>query len=154
MSSIMTKLPNEIIMNIIRMADGGLNTHKTKMNVIFEQIRGVEAIYWYEDDCVPPNLCSNYFPAIDDSEEDDSESEEEDEENEEQYQCMCDNLCGTRLGINVPIACIYQMKEGRPSWENHPDQTWCQTCWDDLKEEMNEEGWVNDDSSDDSSDDD
>ena len=81
MSSIMTKLPNEIIMNIIRMADGGLNTHKNKMNVIFEQIRGVEAIYWYEDDCVPPNLCSNYFPAIDDSEEDDSEEEDDDQDN-------------------------------------------------------------------------
>ena len=148
MSSIMTKLPNNIIMNIIRMADGGLNTHKNKMNVIFEQIIGKRPVHWFEDGCVPPNLCPNYFPAIDDSED----VSDDEEENEEQYQCMCDNLCGTRLGINVPIACIYHINEqGRA---DSKDQTWCQTCWDDLKEEMNEEGWMNDDSSDDSSDDD
>ena len=69
---------------------------------------------------------------------DSSESEDSSEEaNEAQYQYMCDNRCGTRLGINVNIACIFL--------KNDPDkdQTWCQFCWDDLKEKMNEEGWVN-----------
>ena len=48
-------MPNDIIMNIIRMADGGLNTHKSKMASVLRVIKksGVFAddyIETYEDD--------------------------------------------------------------------------------------------------------
>lgn len=34
-----SQLPNDIIMNIIKMADGGLNTHKKKMNHVFKDLQ-------------------------------------------------------------------------------------------------------------------
>jgi len=51
-------LPNDIIMRIIREADGGRNTHKKKMNDIFEQILGTRPIYYYEDG--EGNQCPQY----------------------------------------------------------------------------------------------
>ena len=50
MDNIFALLPNDIIMNIIRQADGGLHKHKLKMNILFLQIRGRHPIYYYKDD--------------------------------------------------------------------------------------------------------
>ena len=99
MSSIMTKLPNNIIMNIIRMADGGLNTHKTNMKSIFEQVIGKRPVHWFEDGCVPPNLCpmflyeggylrdTEYWDTLigNYGENPDSESEEEDDDSDDDW---------------------------------------------------------------------
>tara|TARA_R110000772_G_scaffold114_1_gene578 strand:+ start:49 stop:426 length:378 start_codon:yes stop_codon:yes gene_type:complete len=52
----MPKLPNDIIMNIIRMADGGLNTHKTKMKSIFDQFNLLG-----EDNPIHPSYWENLF---------------------------------------------------------------------------------------------
>jgi hypothetical protein len=48
-------MPNDIIMNIIRMADGGLNTHKSKMASVLSVIKkgkrmADDYIETYEDD--------------------------------------------------------------------------------------------------------
>ena len=48
-------MPNDIIMNIIRMADGGLNTHKSKMATVLRVIKkgrrmADDYIERYEDD--------------------------------------------------------------------------------------------------------
>jgi hypothetical protein len=59
--SIFAQLPNDIIMDIIQIADGGLHTHKTKMKTIFRQIIGTEAVLWYEDGCIPPNTCPMFW---------------------------------------------------------------------------------------------
>jgi hypothetical protein len=37
--SIMAQLPNDLIMNIIRIADGGLHTHKQKLASVLESIK-------------------------------------------------------------------------------------------------------------------
>lgn len=47
----MQGLPNDIIMNIIQLADGGRFEHKKKMRKIFSQITNNEPIYRYEDGC-------------------------------------------------------------------------------------------------------
>ena len=38
MDTIMSNLPNHLIMNIIKLADGGLNTHKSKLKLVFEDL--------------------------------------------------------------------------------------------------------------------
>ena len=43
-------LPNDIIMRIIREADGGHRTHKKKMNDIFEMILGSICDQYCDDD--------------------------------------------------------------------------------------------------------
>ena len=49
--------------------------------------------------------------------------------------CRCENcLCDISEEVNIPIAIIIRKDE---------EQTWCQSCWDDLKECMKEEGWTN-----------
>ena len=45
----MQGLPNDIIMNIIQLADGGRFEHERKMRKIFSQITNNEPIYWYPD---------------------------------------------------------------------------------------------------------
>ena len=57
----MNNLPNDIIMNIIRIADGGKYTHQRKMKSTLNIILNVEPAYYYEDgegrtDC-PMFLC-------------------------------------------------------------------------------------------------
>ena len=49
MNNIFTFLPNDIIMNIIRQADGGLHKHKHKMNHAFLQITGRDPISYFTD---------------------------------------------------------------------------------------------------------
>ena len=65
-------LPNDIIMRIIREADGGHRTHKKKMNDIFEMILGTRPIYYYEDgegiQC-PQFLCEDFDICDEDSDE-------------------------------------------------------------------------------------
>ena len=57
----MENLPHDIIMNIIRIADGGKYTHKRKMKHTFDIIVNNAPVYYYEDgggrkDC-PMFLC-------------------------------------------------------------------------------------------------
>jgi len=47
--SIFSQLPNDLVMDIIKLADGGLTTHKGKFNIILQQIIGQLPIYQYED---------------------------------------------------------------------------------------------------------
>jgi hypothetical protein len=64
MNPIMSLLPNDIIMNIIQIADGGLHTHKKNMKTIFRQVINMEAVFWYEDGCIPPNNCPMYWSEV------------------------------------------------------------------------------------------
>ena len=76
--SIFSQLPNDLIMDIIKSADGGLYTHKKKLNVILQQIHNQIPIYYYKDGA--GNICPQYFAedwAMDEEEEYDS-SEDED----------------------------------------------------------------------------
>tara|TARA_R110002012_G_scaffold238140_1_gene411915 strand:+ start:63 stop:296 length:234 start_codon:yes stop_codon:yes gene_type:complete len=57
--SIFSQLPNNLIMDIIRMADGGLYTHKKKLNIILQQIHNKIPIYYYKDGM--GNDCPQYF---------------------------------------------------------------------------------------------
>ena len=49
------QLPNDIIMNIIKMADGGLNAHKKKMIPVFKQLDAkiafLELVRYFKDLC-------------------------------------------------------------------------------------------------------
>jgi hypothetical protein len=58
MENIFQHLPNELIMRIIREADGGRHTHKKKMKENFEMILGIRPIYYYEDGC--GNQCPQF----------------------------------------------------------------------------------------------
>ena len=57
--SIFSQLPNDLIMDIIKSVDGGLNTHKKKLNVILQQIHNQIPIYYYKDGM--GNDCPQYF---------------------------------------------------------------------------------------------
>jgi hypothetical protein len=45
MSNIMTQLPNDVIMKIIQMADGGRATHKIRLKRVLNSIEGVGEEY-------------------------------------------------------------------------------------------------------------
>ena len=76
----MESLPNDLIMRIIREADGGRFTHAMKMKEVFQVIEGVRPMYYYEDGC--GNQCPQYvyedFMLI---YEEDLESSDEEEDN-------------------------------------------------------------------------
>ena len=78
----MNNLPTDIILRIIREADGGRYTHQKKMMMkdgVFDMITGLSPIYLYPD--AYNNLCLQYvwedFP-MDDSDSEDETSDEED----------------------------------------------------------------------------
>lgn len=52
------KLPNDIIMKIVKEADGGLTTHKKKFSGVLETIESSKPLYWFVDGC--GHLCP-YF---------------------------------------------------------------------------------------------
>jgi len=45
MANIMTQLPNHLIMDIIKLVDGGLNTHKRKFAGVLNSVEGVGEEY-------------------------------------------------------------------------------------------------------------
>ena len=57
--SIFSQLPNNLIMDIIQTADGGLYTHKLKFHLILRQINNDCPIYWYKDGM--GNDCPQWF---------------------------------------------------------------------------------------------
>ena len=76
--SIFSQLPNNLIMDIIRMADGGLQTHKKKLHVILQQFRNEIPIYEYEDGAGNTD-CPMYIWEQFDGARSESEEEEEDD---------------------------------------------------------------------------
>jgi len=52
------KLPNDIIMKIVKEADGGITTHKKKFSGVLETIESNRALGWFVDGC--GHLCP-YF---------------------------------------------------------------------------------------------
>jgi hypothetical protein len=64
---------------------------------------------------------------------------EEDEENDPQHRELCAN-CGTALGIDVPIECLWKNR-----WtEQEENETWCSQCYADHRTELKEDGWGRD----------
>ena len=57
--SIFSQLPNDLDMDIIKLADGGLTNHTGKFNIILKQIRNEVPIYYYKDGM--GNDCPQYF---------------------------------------------------------------------------------------------
>ena len=55
MVNIMTQLPNHLIMDIIKLADGGLNTHKQKFKGVMDSIEG-HGVMDYLDDNIDVGL--------------------------------------------------------------------------------------------------
>ena len=53
------------------------------------------------------------------------------------YRGKCDN-CETELSVKVSIECIFRKHLG-----HRQEQTFCSDCWNDLKKEKNEAGWLN-----------
>ena len=80
-------LPNDIIMSIIRLADGGHHTHKTLMSGAFDMITGDSPISFFEDgagntDCpffIWESKQCGHVGTICDSDSDDEDDSEEDE---------------------------------------------------------------------------
>ena len=48
---IMSQLPNNLIMKIIKVADGGLNTHKSKYSNVMGELLGYNASHYLELEC-------------------------------------------------------------------------------------------------------
>ena len=45
---LMAQLPNRLIMDIIQMVDGGLNTHKKKFTTVINQFNELDGLKWIE----------------------------------------------------------------------------------------------------------
>ena len=51
MDNIMAQLPNHLIMDIIKLVDGGLNTHKKKFSNVMTEFKAIDGLEWIEKGC-------------------------------------------------------------------------------------------------------
>ena len=48
---LMAQLPNRLIMDIIKLVDGGLNTHKKKFSNVMTEFKSIDGLEWIEKGC-------------------------------------------------------------------------------------------------------